>query len=225
MFRGLSLDPETIQRFYLVPGRHVMLFPFAFKWGRRMNQCIIIHNIAKKRALIAPGEFGELPEDHRSVFGRIRHLTCVAEENGRLVLNPDFVKTPDFPWEAHFDGGLQEAEKWVSLFNRGLRTYPYDQQDGDLYSAQKALALQSPANGLSRFVVLYRTNSSTPADPPFGMLFYAENADHAEEQLVDAEPDADVVWVYEGKDYQQALEEYFSVGQPEPEYYADNLEP
>ena len=64
---------------------------------------------------------------------------------------------------------------------------------------------------LSVYLVLYRNNNILPLDAPFGFRCYAEDSDHAEEQCLDAEPDADIVWVTETEDYQTALEEYWDV--------------
>ena len=64
---------------------------------------------------------------------------------------------------------------------------------------------------MKNFVVLYRIDSiMSDLDAPFGMVVSADNAGHAEEQCVNAYPDGDVVWVFEGKDYSAALEEYYS---------------
>ena len=49
-------------------------------------------------------------------------------------------------------------------------------------------------------------------DEPFvleGFLCEADDADHAEEQAVDAYPRCDVVWVEEGNDWRGAQERYW----------------
>jgi hypothetical protein len=57
--------------------------------------------------------------------------------------------------------------------------------------------------------VLYRIESTQGVlDAPFGFECQAEDADHAEEQCLNAYPNCDVVWVYEGK-YQDALNDYW----------------
>ena len=62
------------------------------------------------------------------------------------------------------------------------------------------------------FVVLYRIESiMSPLDAPFGMLVSADNAGHAEEQCINAYPDADVVWVFDGNNYHAALEDYYTL--------------
>lgn len=59
-------------------------------------------------------------------------------------------------------------------------------------------------------IVLYRNNGLTALESPFGFPCTADNTDHAEEQCLDAEPDAEVVWVFEGDDYQSALDNYYA---------------
>lgn len=78
---------------------------------------------------------------------------------------------------------------------------------------------------MNAYVVLYRIESiMAPTDEPFGFECYADDTDHAEEQCVNAYPDADVVWVYEGigsDDYQDALDDYY---QDALDDYGDNTE-
>ena len=64
---------------------------------------------------------------------------------------------------------------------------------------------------MESYIVLYRIESiMTPLDSPFSFACMAENVDHAEEQLVNANPDADIVWVYKGDALQDALDDYYS---------------
>ena len=54
---------------------------------------------------------------------------------------------------------------------------------------------------MKNYVVLYRIESvMSPLDEPFGFQCYADDTDHAEEQCVNAYPDADVVWVWQGQE-------------------------
>ena len=63
---------------------------------------------------------------------------------------------------------------------------------------------------MNPYIVLYRIESiQTAFDAPFGFECQADDADHAEEQCLNAYPDADMVWVYEGDDYQDALDDYY----------------
>ena len=49
---------------------------------------------------------------------------------------------------------------------------------------------------MQSYIVLYRWEDiMAPADPPFAFQCMAENVDHAEEQLLNADPDGDIVWV------------------------------
>lgn len=62
--------------------------------------------------------------------------------------------------------------------------------------------------------VLYRRESiMRPADPPLGYPCWAEDADHAEEQCLEAYPDADIVWVSNGKTMRDALADYWGLEQ------------
>jgi hypothetical protein len=60
---------------------------------------------------------------------------------------------------------------------------------------------------LKDYVVLF----VDPNDPLTveGFLCEAEDADHAEEQAVDAYPDCDVVWIEEGDDWGKVQDNYF----------------
>jgi len=63
---------------------------------------------------------------------------------------------------------------------------------------------------LQDFMVLYRIESvMSPLDVPFGFFCEAEDVDHAEEQCVNAYPDADIVWVSDTDNYQVALNDYY----------------
>ena len=68
---------------------------------------------------------------------------------------------------------------------------------------------------MKNYVVLYRRNDiQSPLDEPFGFQCWAESTDHAEEQCLNADPDADIVWVWQGKEgvgMQPALDEYYGI--------------
>jgi len=60
------------------------------------------------------------------------------------------------------------------------------------------------------YVALYRIESEMkPVDPPQGFLCQAEDGDHAQEQCQNAYPDADVVWTFQGRSVEQALQDYW----------------
>lgn len=61
------------------------------------------------------------------------------------------------------------------------------------------------AQSLDEYIVLYRTNGMTYVEDPFGFQCAAEDTAHAEEQCLNAYPDAEVVWVHKGKDYRLAI--------------------
>lgn len=66
---------------------------------------------------------------------------------------------------------------------------------------------------MQNFVVLYRLEKiMLPFEPPYGFQCYADNVEHAEEQCLNAYPDAGVVWVWQGAEgigMQAALNEYY----------------
>jgi hypothetical protein len=65
---------------------------------------------------------------------------------------------------------------------------------------------------MNTYIVLYRQESvRTAVDAPFGFRCSADDSDHAEEQCINAYPDAGVVWVWEGDDMQNALDDYWNV--------------
>jgi hypothetical protein len=64
---------------------------------------------------------------------------------------------------------------------------------------------------MKKFVVLYRIEQvMSPLDAPFGFVCDAEDADHAEEQCINAYPDCGVVWVANGESYKDALSVYWN---------------
>lgn len=68
---------------------------------------------------------------------------------------------------------------------------------------------------MNNYVVLYRIESiMSPMDDPFGFQCYADDFDHAEEQCLNAYPDANVVWVWQGEfgvGMEPALKSYYSI--------------
>lgn len=60
------------------------------------------------------------------------------------------------------------------------------------------------------YVVLYdRHDIMANGDPPFAFKCMAEDADHAEEQCLNAEPDADIVFVEQTDDLEDAYYGYY----------------
>jgi len=68
---------------------------------------------------------------------------------------------------------------------------------------------------MKNYVVLYRDEKiMCPADPPFGFQCWAEDADHAEEQCLNANPETAIVWVWQGAEgigMDSALNDYWEV--------------
>ena len=71
---------------------------------------------------------------------------------------------------------------------------------------------------MKNYIVLYRRSDiQSPTDEPFGFQCWAEDTDHAEEQCLNADPDADIVWVWHGKEgvgMQAALDNYYGNDEP-----------
>jgi hypothetical protein len=67
---------------------------------------------------------------------------------------------------------------------------------------------------MKNYIVLYRDEKiMSPLDEPFGFQCYAEDADHAEEQCLNAYPEVDIVWVWKGKEgvgMSAALADYYA---------------
>ena len=73
---------------------------------------------------------------------------------------------------------------------------------------------------MKNYVVLYRRDDiQSPMDEPFGFQCWADDTDHAEEQCLNADPDADIVWVWQGAEgvgMQSALDSYYGSAEYEP---------
>lgn len=63
---------------------------------------------------------------------------------------------------------------------------------------------------LHYFVVLYRDDSLLPGDAPHAFLCEAEDSDHAEEQALNAYPDAVPVWTTQTDSVAQARFDYWN---------------
>lgn len=63
---------------------------------------------------------------------------------------------------------------------------------------------------MDKYIVLYTNHCWTVGDNPFGFRCHAGNGDHAEEQCIETEPNADVVWVVQTDDYEAALRDYYN---------------
>lgn len=63
---------------------------------------------------------------------------------------------------------------------------------------------------MTEYIVLYRIKTiSSDLDAPFGFECYAHNVEDAEEQCLNNNPNADIVWVVQTEQYSEALEEYY----------------
>ena len=64
---------------------------------------------------------------------------------------------------------------------------------------------------MKAYVVLYANKQSIDGEPPFSMKCWAINENAAEEQCLDAQPDAEVVWVYQGEITDHAYADFMGV--------------
>jgi hypothetical protein len=66
---------------------------------------------------------------------------------------------------------------------------------------------------MQTYIVLFRSESfsSKVVEDPFGFCCEAEDTDHAEEQCVNAYPDANIVWIWEGGTLQGALDDFYQI--------------
>ena len=63
---------------------------------------------------------------------------------------------------------------------------------------------------MKSYVILYREDGClTELDQPFVFVCLAEDTDHAEEQCLNAYPECNIVWVYQGDNAQDALDDYY----------------
>lgn len=62
---------------------------------------------------------------------------------------------------------------------------------------------------MSHYIVLYRAEGQLAFDPPLLFRCEAEDADHAEEQCQDAEPEAEVLWIVQTHDPEVAIADYY----------------
>lgn len=69
---------------------------------------------------------------------------------------------------------------------------------------------------MNNYFVLYRIESiMCPADAPFAFQCFADAADHADEQCINAYPDADIVWISDSDSVMGAYAEYWSLTEEE----------
>lgn len=62
------------------------------------------------------------------------------------------------------------------------------------------------------FCVLYRDADQPVLDVPLAFLCKADDADHAEEQCMDANPNCEILWVVDTDDPFRAYDDYWGVG-------------
>jgi hypothetical protein len=63
---------------------------------------------------------------------------------------------------------------------------------------------------MNTYIVLYHYPDDPPADSPWGFRCQADDFEHAEEQCLNAYPDADIVWVVETADSEAAYADYWN---------------
>jgi len=62
------------------------------------------------------------------------------------------------------------------------------------------------------YVLLFRVRNldAFATHPPFAINAHAESADMAEKSFLHSHPSCEIVWVYEGDDFNDAYDEYWS---------------
>lgn len=61
------------------------------------------------------------------------------------------------------------------------------------------------------YIVLYRDAEQLPADLPQGFRCKADDTEHAEEQFHNAYPNGDLLWIWWGDDFNDALDDYYGM--------------
>jgi hypothetical protein len=62
---------------------------------------------------------------------------------------------------------------------------------------------------MQTYTALYRDQSLLPFDMPFAFQCQADDTDHAEEQCMDAYPDAEILWLVQTDNVDAALLDYW----------------
>ena len=65
---------------------------------------------------------------------------------------------------------------------------------------------------MQTYIVLYRDQALLPFDHPFAFQCEADDTDHAEEQCMDAYPDAEIMWMVQTAKVDVALADYWKNG-------------
>ena len=65
---------------------------------------------------------------------------------------------------------------------------------------------------MQTYTVLYRDQTLLPFDRPFAFQCEADDTDHAEEQCMDAYPDAEIMWMVQTPKVDVALADYWKNG-------------
>jgi len=100
-----------------------------------------------RRWLVEPGVRKDLPEGWRAVYQGIQEYVEPVDE-GKDELRPKrwMVERQDFPWERHFDGGVEELVEWIGLYNLGLRSFRMEEGRNPLECAKEALVAEMEAH-------------------------------------------------------------------------------
>ena len=62
---------------------------------------------------------------------------------------------------------------------------------------------------MKNYLVLYEYPDTIMGHEPLAMKFTAEDCEHAEEQALDAEPTANILWVSTADTFEGALTDYY----------------
>jgi hypothetical protein len=64
---------------------------------------------------------------------------------------------------------------------------------------------------MQTYIVLYRDQEVRPGDAPLAFVCQADDTDHAEEQTLDAYPDAEIMWIAQTADPDAAYRQYWGI--------------
>ena len=70
---------------------------------------------------------------------------------------------------------------------------------------------------MQNYFVLYEYPDTMIGHDPLAMRFMAEDSEHAEEQALDAEPTANILWVSTAETFDKALTDYYYTSLTESE--------
>jgi hypothetical protein len=64
---------------------------------------------------------------------------------------------------------------------------------------------------MKQYYVLYQPSDTLLGTVPLAMRFMADDREHAKEQMMDAEPDASVLFISSARNFDEALDQYWNM--------------